>query len=69
MNTRSLVVETSLNRAEFRWKFLRLLQQSAVLGISLCLLILTFGVAILAGWISNKDVALTFLALVGGVGL
>jgi len=68
VNSRFMVVETSLNRAEFRWKWLNILKQSALLGTLLCLGVLLFGEAILCGWVSSKAVALTFFALLGGVG-
>ncbi len=62
------VVETSLNRAEFRWKWLKFLQHSFVLGGILCLLILLFGGAMLLGWVTSKSLASTFFALLGVVG-
>ena len=68
MTSRFLVVETSVNRAEFRWKWLQFLQQSSALGILLCLLVLFFGGAILGGWVTSKDAAVTFFALVAFVG-
>jgi len=37
MSSRFLVVEASLNRAEFRWKWLQFLQYSGILGTLLCL--------------------------------
>ena len=68
MSSRFLVVETSLNRAEFRWKWIRFLQYSALLGTLLCLPILFFGGAILCGWVTDKSLALPFFGLVGVVG-
>jgi hypothetical protein len=61
------VVETSLNRAEFRWKWLKFLQHSLVLAAIVCLLVLLFGVAVLLGWVTNKGLAITFFLLLGGV--
>jgi hypothetical protein len=68
MNFRFTVVETSLNRAEFRWKWLRLLQYSFILGALLSLLVLGFGGAILAGWVTSKSLATGFFALVAVAG-
>src|SRR5439155_13244014 len=68
MNFRFTVVETSLNRAEFRWKWLRFLQHTFTLGITLSLLALLFGVAILSGWVTSKALATTFFALLAAVG-
>src|SRR5437667_85602 len=63
MNLRFTVVETTLNRAEFRWKWLRFLRHSFVLGIILCLLVLLFGGAIAFGWITSKTLATTFFGV------
>src|SRR5689334_17152298 len=68
MTSRFLVVETSVNRAEFRWKWLQFLRLSSVLGILLCLLVLFFGGAILGGWVTSKSVALTFFCGVAVLG-
>jgi hypothetical protein len=62
------VVETSLNRAEFRWKWLKFLQYSFVLAGILSSLMLLFGGAILLGWVTNKALALTFFAVLGVIG-
>ncbi len=69
MNFRFTVVETSLNRTEFRWKWLRFVQCSSVLGILLCLTALIFGAVIKAGWITSMPLALAFLALWVAAGL
>ncbi|HYG34437.1 MAG TPA: hypothetical protein VEC99_06610 [Clostridia bacterium] len=69
MNNRFTVIETNLNRAELRWKGLRLLRYTSVLGILVCLGILGLGAAILAGWIVYKPVAVTILSVLGGLGL
>src|SRR5215472_8191831 len=68
MTSRFLVVETSVNRAEFRWKWLQFLKHSSALGTVLCLMVLFFGGAILGGWVSSKHLAVTFYALVGFIG-
>src|ERR1035441_6873048 len=63
MSFRFTVVETSLNRAEFRWKWLKFLQHSFLLGVILCVLVLLFGAAIILGWVTSKLLATTFFAL------
>jgi hypothetical protein len=68
MNFRFTVVETSLNRAEFRWKWLRFLEHSFLLGSILCGLALLFAGAILCGWVTSKGLAMTFFALLGMAG-
>ncbi len=68
MNYRFTVVETSLNQAEFRWKWLRFLQHSAVLGIVLCALALAFGGAVLRGWITHQSAGVLFFAVLGALG-
>jgi hypothetical protein len=68
MSFRYTVVETSLNQAEFRWKWLRFLQHSFVLGSILCLLALMFGVAVILGWVTSKALGTAFFALLGTVG-
>jgi hypothetical protein len=69
MNFRFTIVETSLNRTEFRWKWLRFLQYSFVLGTILSLLALFFGGAILCGWVTSKALAVSFFVMLGVVGL
>src|SRR5215468_11151612 len=63
MQFRFTTVETSLNRAEFRWKWLRFLQHTFALGIVLCLLTLSFALAIIGGWITSKSVAITIVTI------
>jgi hypothetical protein len=69
MNFRFSVVETSLNRAEFRWKWLRFVRHSSVLGILLCLVVLTFGVAIQNGWVTSTRLTLVFLGGLAATGV
>src|SRR6266702_321121 len=69
MNFRFTVVETTLNRAEFRWKWLRFLRHTFLMGIILCLLVLLFGGAIVVGWITSKALATSFFALLALLGL
>ena len=68
MNYRFTVVETSLNQAEFRWKWLRFLQHSFLLGSILCALALLFAGGIIGGWVTSKALATTFFAVLGMVG-
>jgi hypothetical protein len=69
MQFRFTIVETSLNRAEFRWKWLRFLQHTFTLGIVLCSLILLFAVSIIAGYVTSKTLAVTLLTSVGILGV
>src|SRR5882672_8850804 len=64
MNFRFTAVETSLNRAEFRWKWLRFLELSSLIGGMGCLLASVIGVAILLGFITSKSLAATIFASV-----
>lgn len=68
MNHKFTVVETSLNRAEFRWKWLRFLEHSFALGSLICLLALIFGGAMLLGLVSSKTWATAFFALLAMAG-
>lgn len=68
MNSRFTVVEMSLNRAEFRWKWLKFLQYSFLLGSILCALVLLFAGGIIGGWVTSKALATTFFAVLGMVG-
>ncbi|MCX6927978.1 MAG: hypothetical protein NT154_32930, partial [Verrucomicrobia bacterium] len=68
MRFRFTVVETSLNRAEFRWKWLKFLQHTFLLAGILCGLVLLFGVGMISGWVTSKGLATTFFALLGLVG-
>ena len=68
MNFRFTVVETSLNRAEFRWKWLRFLERSLLLGIVLTGLVMLFGGVLVLGWVASKALAITFFTLVAVLG-
>jgi hypothetical protein len=48
MNSRFTVVETNLNRAEFRWKWLRLLRASSIIGMLICAALIGFGLALVS---------------------
>jgi hypothetical protein len=65
MNFRFTVVETHLNRAEFRWKWLCFLERSLLLGILFCALTLLFGGAVLAGWVTSKPLGVLFFTVLG----
>jgi hypothetical protein len=68
MSFRFTVVETSLNRVEFRWKWLQFLERSFVLGMVLCGLLLLLGGAIVGGWLTSKGLATTLFALLAMAG-
>jgi hypothetical protein len=53
-------IDRSLNQAEFRWKWLRLLQHSCTLGCVLCLAALAFGAAVLLGGAVSPALATVF---------
>jgi len=53
---------------EFRWKWRPFLRYSGILGTLLCLPMLFLGGAILSGWVTNKNLVLTFFALLALVG-
>jgi hypothetical protein len=57
MSFRFRAIETTLSRAEFRWKWLRLLKFTGMLGILVCLVLLAFGEAILSGWAMTQGTA------------
>jgi hypothetical protein len=61
VNFRFSTIEATLNRAEFRWKWLRLLKYTGMLGIVVCLGLLAFGEALLAGWTLTQGAAWTVL--------
>src|SRR5712672_3069213 len=68
MNFRFTIVETTLNSAEFRWKWLRFLRLSLALGVVLSMLVGVLGGAILFGWVTSKSLALTFFAVLAVIG-
>ncbi len=68
MDFRYTAVEKSLNRAEFRWKWLRFLQHGLSLATILCGLVLLLGIALIAGWITSKEWAVTLFGLLGVTG-
>lgn len=69
MNSRFAVLETSLNRAESRWKWLRFVQLTSVLGVCFSLVLLMLAASIILGWISSRPVALTFLGILCAIAL
>ncbi|HSU55161.1 MAG TPA: hypothetical protein VLT36_13975, partial [Candidatus Dormibacteraeota bacterium] len=68
MSSRFTVVESSLNRAEFRWKWLRFVRHSAILGGLLAGLMLMFAAAVQGGMEVTRSTAVVFFVLVGTVG-
>ena len=69
MKFRFTIVESNLNRAEFRWKWFRFLERTSLLGILVSLGVLLFAFAILRGWITSTSIAITFFVSVAGLGL
>src|ERR1043166_5758039 len=68
MNFGFTIVETSLNQAEFRWKWLRSWQRSFALATAFCLALVVLGSAILLGWLTSKIAALAILTALGILG-
>ncbi len=62
MNTRFTVVESNLNRVEFRWKWLQFLKLSFILGMVTALIVLGIGVAMSLGHIANRGLAVSLFA-------
>ena len=69
MKFRFTIVESNLNRAEFRWKWLHFLQRSSILGIVLSLAAVLFAYAILQGWVTSTSFGIAFFACLAGLGL
>lgn len=69
MNFRFTVLETSLNRAEFRWKWLRFVRFSSILGICLSLLLAGLGLLVITGGLTSKVIFLTVFAIIGAAGV
>lgn len=63
MKSRFTAIEATLNRVEFRWKWLRLLKFTGMLGILICLALFTFAEAILSGWAMTQSAAWTALLI------
>src|SRR5262245_33746324 len=68
MIRRYTVVETSLNRVEFRWKWLRFLQRTFALGSVLVSLVLMLGVSILLGWVTDKALVIACFVFIAAAG-
>jgi len=69
MKFRFAIVEKSLGRAEFRWKWLRFLRYSFLLGGILCLLAILFAAAIHNGMIVSKPAAIAISVMLAGTAL
>jgi hypothetical protein len=67
MNFRFTVLETSLNRAEFRWKWLRFVQHSSVLGIVFSLVLLLLGLSVWQRWLTSRSVVMALFGLLCGL--
>jgi len=57
-NSQFPVLEASLNRAEFRWKWLRFLKCTSILGVLFCLIFVLFGAAIVFGGIRSHSLVI-----------
>src|SRR5712691_946990 len=68
MNFGFTIVETSLNRAEFRWKWLRFWQRTFALGTILSLFLSLFASPILLGWLTSKLAGIAILVALGVIG-
>ncbi len=68
MISRHWIVQTSLNRAEFRWKWLHFLVRTFWWGIGLCLLLLLAGAALVLGWIASKPAAIALYVVIATAG-
>ena len=64
MSSRFTIVETTLNRAEFRWKWLRFVQLSSILGGITALAFLALGVGLRSGWITSKSNATALITCI-----
>src|SRR4051812_25546037 len=69
MNFRFTIVERSLNRAEFRWKWLKFLRYSFLLGGIGCLVLMGITGTIFAGWLTNKALAIGIIVCAAVIGL
>ena len=69
MKFRFTIVESNLNRAEFRWKWLRFVQRTSILGIALSAACALFAYAILAGWVTSTRLGIAFFACLAGLGI
>ena len=69
MISRATILETTLNRAEFRWKCVRFLKYTLVLGSVLCGVVLLFGGAMLLHWVSSRVFAIAFYAVAAALAL
>ena len=69
MNFRFTVVETSLNRAEFRWKWLKFLRHTFVLGIAVCGALCLLAGLVVTGMVGSKTAGTVFLVLLAVFGL
>src|SRR5438552_2920841 len=63
MNFRFTTVDSSLNRAEFRWKWVRFLKHSFILGIVLCAGSILVGAALVSGRLTSRPIATALLLL------
>ena len=69
MNRQQTTVNGSLLRARARWKWLRFVRHTCVLGILVCALLVAIGAAVLHGWISVQSRVLTLVGTIGAAAL
>ncbi len=63
MNPTGTSVEAKMQRVANRWKMLRLLQHSATIGGSVCLIVILLGIALVRGWFDNTALVTTLIFL------
>jgi hypothetical protein len=63
VNLRTTAIESSFNRAEFRWKWLRFLRRTMVIGMAACVFAILFGFALRLDWIPTEGIAITCVVL------
>ena len=68
MNLSNTVMERTLNRTEFRWKWLRFLRWTFGLGYAICLALLMVGAGVVWGVLTNRALVVACLGLIGVLG-
>ena len=64
MSSRFTIVETTLNRAELRWKWLRFVRLSSMLGGITALVFLALGLGLRWEWITSKSTATALMTCI-----
>ena len=65
MNMPYQVAAAAVRRAGSRWKWLKFLRHTSVLGIITTALVLLFGVAMVKGWVFSETAAIIFFVVLG----